>query len=182
MSLFIPVQTKRFKRIITCCSVPTFDKLLPGFRDVRMSLHGWQYNAPSGACFGHMKLRDWFCDSWNFFKKPNFLVVDSAVGKSLFLDRLALVVSGKTRHPFFQPWSKHSKKKDIFLSFQVQKGNKNKSISRIFALVIQKIKYLASRISLPFQTPPRSDAKPGSGNGNVCKIKLSAATTIRMLK
>ena len=114
MPLFIPVQTKRFKLIITCCSVPAFDELLPGFRDVRMSLHGWQYNAPSGACFGHMKLRDWFCDSWNFFKKPNFLVVDSAVGKSLFLDRLALVVSGKTRHPFFQPWSKHSKKRMYF--------------------------------------------------------------------
>jgi len=43
-------------------------------------------------------------------------VVDSAVGKSLFLDRLALVVSEKTRHPFFQPLSKHSKKKG-YISF-----------------------------------------------------------------
>ena len=79
---FIPVETKRSKLIITGCSVPTFDELLPGFRDVRISLHGWQYNEPSGACFSHLKLREWLCDIWNFSIHLNFLVVASAVGKS----------------------------------------------------------------------------------------------------
>ena len=103
------------------------------------------------------------------------------MGKSLFLDRLALVVSGKTRHPFFSHCQSIVKKKDIFLSFQVQKGYKNKSMSRIFALVIQKIKYLASRIS--FDVPDSYTFRHKQpGNGNVCKIKLSADRTIQMLK
>ena len=94
-----------------------------------------------------------------FLKKQTFWWLTLLWAKVYFWIDLHLLFLGRRGTPFFSHGRSIVKKKDIFLSFQVQKGNKNKSISRIFALVIQKIKYLASRISSPFQTPPRKTWK-----------------------
>ena len=124
---FIPVETKRFKLITTGCSVPTFDELLPGFRDVRISLHGWQYNEPSGACFGHLKLREWFCDIWNFFNTPKLSGGWLCCGQKLyFWIDLHLLFLGRRGTPFFSHGRSIVKKRIYFFHFRYKKATKIK--------------------------------------------------------